>query len=95
MKLYEQIRKAHEREGLSIRELSRRFHVHRRDVRLALASTMPPQHKRPERAAPMLDPWKPIIDGCLEADRSAPRKQRHTGHDGGGYNGLHRGFGVH
>lgn len=79
MKLYEQIRKAHEREGLSIRELSRRFHVHRRDVRLALASAIPPEHKRPERTAPMLDPWKPIIDGWLEADRSAPRKQRHTG----------------
>ena len=29
-------------------------------------------------AAPVLDRWKPTIDGWLEADRSAPRKQRHT-----------------
>lgn len=32
----------------------------------------------PDRPAPSLDRWKPTIDGWLEADRSAPRKQRHT-----------------
>ena len=26
----------------------------------------------------MLDPWKAIIDSWLEADKEAPRKQRHT-----------------
>ncbi len=76
--LYEQIRKAHEREQLSVRELARRFHVHRRDVRQALASAVPPDRRRPERLAPSLDRWKPTIDGWLEADRTAPRKQRHT-----------------
>ncbi len=30
------------------------------------------------RASPVLEGWKPIIDGWLEADREAPRKQRHT-----------------
>ena len=78
VKLYEQIRKAHEREGLSVRELSRRFGVHRRDVRQALTSAVPPERKRPERPATVLDRWKPTIDGWLEADRTAPRKQRHT-----------------
>ena len=78
MKLYEQIRKAHDRDGLSVRELSRRFHVHRRDVRQALASAVPPDRKVVERPAPALDRWKPMIDGWLEADRTAPRKQRHT-----------------
>lgn len=80
VQLYEQIRRAGEREGLSIRELSRRFGVHRRDVRQALASPVPPERKQPERppVAPVLDRWKPTIDGWLEADRSAPRKQRHT-----------------
>ena len=78
MKLYEQIRKSHERDGLSVRELARRFHVHRRDVRQALTSAVPPDRRVPERPAPVLDRWKPTIDGWLEADRSAPRKQRHT-----------------
>ena len=46
VKLFEQIRKAHERDELSVHELSRRFHVHRRDVRLALASAVPPPRYR-------------------------------------------------
>jgi transposase len=78
VKLFESIRKAAEREGLSIHELSRRFGVHRRDVRRALVSALPPERKRPQRSAPVMDRWKPLIDEWLEADRSAPRKQRHT-----------------
>jgi hypothetical protein len=76
--LYEQIRRASDRDGLSIRELSRRFGVHRRDVRQALESAVPPARKAVERPAPRLDRWKPVIDGWLAEDRSAPRKQRHT-----------------
>lgn len=80
MSIYEQIRKAHEREGVSIRELSRRFGVHRRDVRSALAGALPPPRKPPSpRPAPALGPWKPLIEGWLAEDRTAPRKQRHTG----------------
>ena len=79
MELYEQIRKARQREeGVSIRELARRFHVHRRDVRYALASALPPPRTVAARPAPVLGPWKSVIDDWLEADRSAPRKQRHT-----------------
>ncbi len=78
VQLYEQIRRSQEREQLSVRALARRFGVHRRDVRQALAFPVPPGRKRPERPAPSLDRWKPLIDGWLEADRSAPRKQRHT-----------------
>lgn len=78
MELYEHIRKAHDREEVSIRELSRRFRVHRRDVRQALNSALPPPRAPAVRAAPVLGPWKGTIDGWLEADRTAPRKQRHT-----------------
>jgi transposase len=78
--IYEQIRKAHRREGLGIRALARRFGVHRRDVRQALASAVPPPRKQPTaaKACPKLDPWKPTIERWLEEDQQAPRKQRHT-----------------
>ncbi len=79
MELFEQIRKARERDGLSVRGLARRFNVHRRTVRQALASPVPPPRKAgPARVAPVLDPWKATIDGWLTADRDAPKKQRHT-----------------
>ena len=78
VEVFEQIRKTHEREELSIRALAVRFHVHRRDVRQALSSAVPPPRRLVVRAAPVLDPWKATIDGWLEADKTAPRKQRHT-----------------
>jgi transposase len=65
-------------EGVSIRDLAHRFGTHRRTVRRALASAVPSPRKPVSRPSPVLDRWKPIIDGWLEADRSAPRKRRHT-----------------
>ena len=78
VELFEQIRRAAEIEELSIHALALRFGVHRRTVRQALATAVPPPHHYPERAAPVLDAWKPIIDGWLEEDKHAPKKQRHT-----------------
>jgi transposase len=78
VELYEQIRKVHDREEVSIRELARRFRVHRRDVRRALESPLPPPRQAPLPRPSLLNEWKPTIDGWLEADRTAPRKQRHT-----------------
>jgi transposase len=76
---FEQIRGDHERLGLSIRELARRHGVHRRAVRQALASPVPPSKRPPlSRPAPKLGAYREIIDSWLEADRKAPRKQRHT-----------------
>jgi transposase len=79
VELFEQIRRDARREGLSVRALAERHHVHRRTVRQALASALPPPRKTPTRDAPVLGPWKAIIRGWLEADQTAPRKQRHTG----------------
>ncbi|MCA1698769.1 MAG: IS21 family transposase [Actinobacteria bacterium] len=79
VELFEQIRRDHDREELSIHELARRHAVHRRTVRQAFAAPLPPARKRPEgRAAPKLGAYRPLIDSWLQADREAPRKQRHT-----------------
>ena len=71
VELFEQIRKVHEREDVSVRELARRFRVHRRTVREALASAVPPARKGPPPRPSVLDPWKPLIVGWLEADSTA------------------------
>jgi transposase len=78
VELYEQIRMAHDRDELSIRELARRFKVHRRAVREALASPFPAPRKAAERSAPVLGPWTATIDQWLADDVGVPRKQRHT-----------------
>ena len=40
---------------------------------------MPPARKPPgSRPAPKLGPYRELVDAWLEADRTAPRKQRHT-----------------
>ena len=79
VELFEQIRRDRRVEGLSIRELAERHRVHRRTVRQALASAVPPPRKGyPRRQRPAIDPWVEVIDGWLLADRDVPRKQRHT-----------------
>jgi hypothetical protein len=76
---FEQIRRDRDREDLSIHELARRHGVHRRAVRQALESAVPPVKRTPVgRPAPKLGPFRVVIDGWLETDRTAPRKQRHT-----------------
>lgn len=76
---FEQIRRDREREGLSLRALAERHGVHRRTVRQALESAVPPARRAPvSRPAPKLGKYRELIDGWLIADVEAPRKQRHT-----------------
>lgn len=79
VELFEKIRRDREFEGLSRRGLARRYGVHRRVVRQALQSALPPR-KRPasSRPAPALGRYRQVIDGWLSADEDAPKKQRHT-----------------
>jgi transposase len=79
VELYGRVRHACQIEGLSQREVARRFGLHRNTVRKMLAFSVPPGYRRSKPpACPKLDPVTPVIAAILEADRSAPPKQRHT-----------------
>lgn len=78
VELFADIRRDARVEGLSIRELARRHQVGRDTVRQALANPLPPPRKTPVRKSRRLDRFKPAIDVMLQADITAPRKQRHT-----------------
>ena len=79
VEMYFQVRRACLVEGMSVREASRVFGLHRDTVGKMLANATPPGYtrKRPPRK-PKIEPFTGVIDAILEADRHVPRKQRHT-----------------
>src|SRR5271167_378208 len=80
VELFEQIRREYDFGEGTVLGVARRLGVHRRVLRQALANAQPPERKQAERERPIIAPLVPFIDGILEADRKAPRKQRHTAH---------------
>jgi transposase len=79
VELFEQIRRDQRVGGSSIRELAARHGVHRRTVRQALASPLPPARRAySSRPRPAIGPYAAVIDSWLVADQEVPRKQRHT-----------------
>lgn len=100
------IRRAH-RDGMSIREIARRFGHSRRSVRNALRQAEPTSYTfKAARAAPKLGSYHGVIDQILDADEQAPPKQRHTAMQifrrlraehgyGGGYDQVRRYVGGH
>ena len=79
VEVYLRVRRAVMVEGMSIREASRVFGLHRDTVRKMTAYSVPPGYRRqnPPRR-PKLEPFTGVIDRILEDDLGIPRKQRHT-----------------
>jgi len=64
---------------MSKSEAARVFNIDRKTVKKILEHSIPPGYRRSKPPArPKLDPFIPIIDEILEADRALPKKQRHT-----------------
>lgn len=75
---YAAIRLAH-RDGMSIRAIAKQYRRSRRKIREALQTPEPEPYTRTKSlAAPKLGAFVPVIDEILQADLSAPPKQRHT-----------------
>ncbi|WP_331762395.1 IS21 family transposase [Streptomyces sp. NBC_01508] len=78
VELFELIRRDRRLEDASVRSLAKRYGVHRRVVRQAFDSALPPARKAIEVRRSVLEQGKGWIDEMLRADLTAPRKQRHT-----------------
>jgi transposase len=80
VELFEEIRREYEHGIGSVAGVARKIGVHRRLVREAVGSAVPRERPPKARSRPRTGPVTAFIDAVLEADRRAPRKQRHTGH---------------
>jgi transposase len=80
VELFEEIRCEYRFGAGTIQGVAKKLKTHRRMVRQALASAIPPVRKTQARSSPKLGPVREFIDGILQSDLEAPRKQRHTAH---------------
>ena len=63
----------------TIKGVAKKLGIHRRMVREAVLSAVPTERKRPARETET-GSGEGFVEAILEADRKAPRKQRHTAH---------------
>ena len=79
VELFESIRNEYFVHERSIRSIGRKYKTHRRTVRQAIESAVPPARKEAERKPAVLTPGvQGVVECWLEEDRKAPKKQRHT-----------------
>lgn len=66
--------------GLSKRQACKKYNIHFKTLQKILQHTEPPGYRATApRPKTKIGPFIPIIHEILEADKKAPRKQRHTG----------------
>ena len=79
MEIWTEIRRRVLGGEISKRQACREYGIHWQTLSKILRQTEPePFRLRVPRPRPKLDPFLPVIHHILEADRSAPKKQRHT-----------------
>jgi transposase len=79
MEMWTEIRRKVLVEGASKRSIRRDYRVSARTLEKILANAQPPGYRqRIARPKPMLGQFLGVIDEILEADKTAPPKQRHT-----------------
>jgi transposase len=67
------------RDGLTVRQLADQFGHSSKTILKALADPQPQPYSITEpRPAPVFGPYRELVDAILQADASAPPKQRHT-----------------
>ena len=77
----EWIRRAYLLDGKSQRQIAKERHHSRRTVALAVSDPGTATYRLSiPRSAPVLEAVKPHIEAWLQADLTAPKKQRHTAH---------------
>jgi transposase len=76
---WQSIRWLHFREGKSVRWISKEFGIARRTISKYLEKPDAPRYMlNKPRQKPVTGPWRENIEKILVADKTAPRKQRHT-----------------
>jgi len=80
VELFEQIRREYEFGVGTIAGVAKKLGVHRRMVREAIGNALPKPRKKTQRRRWKVETAADFVDAILEADRKAPRKQRHTAH---------------